>query len=266
MVAPTSMFFVLAAMLGLMVRNVAATEFEEFETKTELEAWQQTYLYLAPTSNGKGWGVFAAKPFQKGDVVEVAPMWVGFETHDAVLGETIFEDYHSERWEWDGTDHQSKAAYMLGPSHMFNSGTEEKQNVQLEQFGDVDSVAFGLSAIRDIAVGEELLGNYGSEWFTKRGMYPVLVDDTEIDTTTKATTPSLIDDEWRDLYTSKIYAGCGRQNCPALTTTERFDMDSFIESRLSPLESGFRNARAKVQIDQAGTLLEIAQPMSWTSK
>jgi hypothetical protein len=258
MVKSTSMLFVLVVMLGLMVRNVAATELDEEKDRNVLEAWQQTYLYLAPTSNGKGWGVFAAKPFRKGDVVEVAPMWVGFESHEAVLGETIFEDYHIERWEWDGSDHQSKAAYTLGPSHMFNSGPEEQQNVQLEQFGDEDYVGFGLSATRDIAVGEELLGNYGSEWFTKRGMYPVLVDDTENDTTMKAATPLLIDDEWRDLYTSKIYTGCGRQNCPALTTTDRFDMDSFIETRLSPLEAGYRNARAKVSIDEAGTLLEIA--------
>jgi hypothetical protein len=27
----------------------------------------------------KGWGIYAAKWSQKGDVIEVTPMWIGFE-------------------------------------------------------------------------------------------------------------------------------------------------------------------------------------------
>jgi uncharacterized protein len=240
------------------------TRMEEDHEYPMLESWQENYFYMAPSTNGKGWGVFAAKAFQKGDVVEVSPMWVSFENHDLVVEGTILNNYISDLWESDGT---TSTALLFGYSHMFNHGHKNKQNIRLTQFGDGMDMAFGISAKRDIAPGEELLSNYGSDWFTTRGLHLVVdkeehpLDDEEAHSSNTATklTPRIEDAEWREMYTSKIFAGHGGHNYQALTNSEdtAYDMEAYIRNRVGPQEAGYRNARAKVPIREAGTLLEI---------
>jgi hypothetical protein len=225
------------------------------------DSWQETYVYMAPSTQGKGWGVFAAKSFRKGDIVELAPLWVGFERMDPLMRQTLLDNYHAERWEWDGTMHHSKTVLIFGPNHFFNHGNDDEQNVKLLQMGDDETVAYGHYALRDIAMGEELLANYGTEWFAQRGLHQVAAegnDPLDQSSPTKST-PWIDDDEWKELYTSKIYAGHGRENCPGLSSSQNrdYNMKAYIRNRMAPWESGYRSARAKVPITEAGTLLEI---------
>jgi hypothetical protein len=179
---------------------------------TGLESWQQNYWYMAPCTNSGtriGWGVFAAKSFQKGDMIEVAPMWIGFENSEPLLMDTVLYHYVVERWEWDRTihDYESKSALIFGPSHMFNHGQGNAQNIKLLQLGNDDSPAFGHYAIRDITMGEELLANYGGpDWFLGR-------DLALVDTGASTRTTWSEDAAWRKLYTSKIYTGHGQKTC-----------------------------------------------------
>jgi hypothetical protein len=290
-----------------------------------LESWQENYLYMAPSSSSssssknknnnnnnkkgrkKGWGIYAAKSFQKGDVIEVTPMWIGFENFDPLSMETILNHYMAERWEWNETleVYQSKSVLNFGPNHMFNhggggtrknnnnnnngndddddddnseKGKEPQQNIKLVQMGDADSVTFGHYALRDIAVGEELLANYGGPiWFQQRGLELVVddddddLDDDDVDENSTAMVDNnndIHDAAWRDMYTSKIYVGHGMEDCDTLLVEDeekeldehqRYNMEGYIQTRVAPWDtsSGYRNARAKVRIDQAGTLLEL---------
>jgi uncharacterized protein YceK len=242
-------------------------EDENVESSIGPNSWKENYLYMAPSNHGKGWGVYAAKSFRKGDVVELAPMWVGFEAVEPLMFQTILNNYHAERWEWDGTTHHSKTVLIFGPNHIFNHGHDHEQNIKLLQMGDDDAVAFGHYALRDIAMGEELLANYGSQWFAARGLHQIRVGQEEVNdpvmdkssSSSSSSLPTNITDEWKELYTSKIYAGHGKENCHSLVYSRDSDynMIPYIRQRMTSMESGYLNARAKVPITNAGTLLEI---------
>jgi uncharacterized protein len=274
------------------------------DTTTELKSWQENWLYLAPSKHGTGWGVFAAKSFDKGDIIEVAPLFLRFAEEEPLMKESILDNYHYEYWKWDGYGHVAHTVLSFGYTLFYNHG--EEQNIKYFKWGDDPTLhnpefvaAVGYYAKRDIAVGEELLCTYGgSSWFEQRELYmvdPTVTNNNHNDTTNIRTTTSLPndndnerwgeentnpnengaaqqqqqlwveDEEWRELYTSKIYSGFGKTNFKALLQSlfddkskRKYDMKSYYKTRVAPFEAGYRNSRAKVTIDREGTLLEIA--------
>jgi uncharacterized protein len=272
-------------------------------TTTELKSWQENWLYLAPSKHGTGWGVFAAKSFDKGDIIEVAPLFLRFDEEEPLLKESILDNYHYEYWKWDGCGHVAHTVLSFGYTLFYNHG--EEQNIKYFKWGDDPTVhnpefvaAVGYFAKRDIAVGEELLCTYGgSSWFAQRELYmmdPTVTNNDKSITNNRTTTTSnpndndneswgeentnpnggaqqeqhqlwVEDEEWRELYTSKIYSGFGKMNFKALLESlfddkskRKYDMKSYYKTRVAPFEAGYRNSRAKVAIDKEGTLLEIA--------
>ena len=292
--------------------------------KPKLQSWQENYLYLAPSKHGTGWGVYAAKPFNKGDIVEVAPLFLRFAEEEPVLKETILDHYHYEYWKWNGYGHDAHTVLSFGFSLLYNHG--EKPNIKYDKWGEeptIDdpssSVAVGYYAKRNIKVGEELLCTYGGQsWFEQRGM--IMVDPTSKDgkpiegkkkkekhdaTTTAANLPLTLDDddsscsdddeddihphhssrqpsepaiplddeEWKELYTSKIYTGHGKKKLKQVMKSitqakseRKYNMKPYYKTRAAPFNAGYRNARAKVNIKAEGITLEIVPALIISKK
>ena len=158
-------------------------------------------FYLQQSSNGYGWGVFAGKDFNRGEIVLMAPMFLRFipsssspnnnsqnhgdyddDDYDdddcPVLQATVLNHYHYEYWAWvDGVTHERQYQLSFGYMLYFNHSSF-RSNIRYCHFGkepDLDnpsnSVGLGYYALRDIWKGEELLTDYGGpEWFSGRGI------------------------------------------------------------------------------------------------
>jgi hypothetical protein len=58
-----------------------------------LESWQSCDFFLAPSSTG--WGVFAARDFGEGELVDAAPLVIRTwdDRHDGITKATVLDDY-----------------------------------------------------------------------------------------------------------------------------------------------------------------------------
>lgn len=137
---------------------------------------------LGPSTNGLGWGVFAERDYLKGDIVEIAPLFVrlGLE-EDAipVAKQTMLDDYHYEFPFYNDILGKSEIYSMLSFGRtLYYNHSSQQTNIKQKQVGaeptieDPDGlVAIVYIALCDIKKGEELLVDYGgSEWFSQRGI------------------------------------------------------------------------------------------------
>ena len=325
--------------MGVEGKNGGSQEVDDDEDR--LPTWQDNFLFLAPSQHGTGWGVYAARDFQKGDIIEVAPLFLRFGEEDRVLKETILDHYHYEYWKWNGYGHDANTVLSFGYSLFYNHG--DKPNIKYAKWGEEptiedpsSSVCVGYYAKRNIKIGEELLCTYGGEsWFTQRGMIMVdptskdgrrneseikkkndkengskknkktlvpssqiLNDDSESSTSyseeedddadaddpqhhgqssSSTTTPKcaipLDDEEWKELYTSKIYTGHGKKKFKEVmkSITEakserKYNVKPYYKTRVAPFNAGYRNARAKVSIAKEGITMEIVPALIISKK
>jgi SET domain len=133
-------------------------------------------IYLAPSKLG-GWGVYAARDFERGEVVEVAPRYVTLKTVD-LESNALYDFHYGFSYQRDLSD-DSFGATIFGMTMFYNHGPGAKHNVLYTFFGtepDKDfpwaSILVGFTARRRIKRGEELLSSYGKteQWFTARGL------------------------------------------------------------------------------------------------
>lgn len=129
---------------------------------------------IRETGTPRGRGVFAARDFRKGEVVETSAVVVlafPFEQLPLPLQRMVFA--------WPGADERPCAnAIALGYGSLYNGANPA--NLRYER--DTEHARIRFVAIRDIAGGEELTINYstsdgspGSEhdgWFTDHGIAP----------------------------------------------------------------------------------------------
>ena len=161
---------------------------KKHEQEQQSSSWRQSNLYLAPSSQGDGWGVYSYKDLTMGDIVEFAPMLLRFpEDQPAILKDTILNNYHYEHWAWNGVAYVSQFVLSFGYMLYFNHSS--KPNISYQQFGrepDLDepdnSVGLGYYAVCDIPAHTELFCDYGgSEWFKDRGLELVDADEPTVD-------------------------------------------------------------------------------------
>lgn len=120
-------------------------------------------LAIASTP-GRGRGVFAARAFRRGEVIERAPVIPFARSIVAPLAGSILDDY----WFWWDEQHNAAA---LGCGSLYNHACPA--NARFDR--DFTSRTLVFSAVRAIAVGEEITINYRGEpddpspvWFTTR--------------------------------------------------------------------------------------------------
>lgn len=133
-------------------------------------------VYMAPSKIG-GWGVYAGRDFEDGEIVELSPRFLTMKND--FLDMNVLDDYHyGFTFHLDPSD-TSFGVVTFGMAMWFNHGPGEKQNVVYTSFGrepdkDMAWAAEGLGYVanRFIKRGEELLSSYGDtdQWFTDRGL------------------------------------------------------------------------------------------------
>jgi SET domain-containing protein len=112
-------------------------------------------LKLVPI-DGKGRGVVTNRPIRKGKVVEAGPV-IRMKKIDRLDRGTVLSNYP---FEWD--DKPYVQAFPLGWAGLLNHS--DKPNCKIES--DIAGEVLVITAIRNIAKGEELVWDYGIKpWF-----------------------------------------------------------------------------------------------------
>jgi len=118
----------------------------------------------------RGRGMFAARKFLKGELIERAPVVVIDEKKWPNAAKTILSDY---AFDWGEKDEH--AAIALGYISIYNHSYSP--NAQLEQM--LDELMMEIIAIKDLEQGDEITINYNGDpenkdelWFTQRTPRP----------------------------------------------------------------------------------------------
>lgn len=107
------------------------------------------FLYLKNTE-GRGRGVFTAKPIPAGSSIESCPVIV-LSAHDtAIIHTTHLHDYYF-LWDDDG-----QSAIALGYGSLYNHASQPNADYEM----DIDQRTIEVFALRDIEAGEEITFNY----------------------------------------------------------------------------------------------------------
>lgn len=135
-----------------------------------------TYTDVRSTHSAKGRGVFALKAFQKGDRVEISPVFVVRAPWEALP-----EDVQKVVYEWGQlgpTPQEHVWGIALGVGSLFNHANP----ANLEYRADWDQQTLHFYAARDIEKDEELTINYNENgevvstqdtWFEQVGVEPL---------------------------------------------------------------------------------------------
>lgn len=130
------------------------------EPKRERVMYPRWDIHLGDSElDTEGLGVFAARDFKKGEIVEICPYLQIFKGHVDDQCELI--DYTFD------FDNESEVL-ILGYGSMYN----HHKNHNLEYIFDEDTDMFEYSCIRDIKCGEELTVDYGEEFWLAREEEP----------------------------------------------------------------------------------------------
>lgn len=129
-------------------------------------------IYVKDTDTPKGRGVFAARAFSAGEVVEECPVLLLRKPYEA-----LHKELKTMVFYWDQpAGSSSTQALALGYGTLYNHSNPS--NLRYET--DSDALLIRLVAVRDIHPDEELTINYSSEgggpasddewWFEEKGI------------------------------------------------------------------------------------------------
>lgn len=254
----------LFASLCLLISIFATIASAEQKSEDSLQPWQECETFLAPSPwQGGGWGVFAARPFQRGDIVEIAPLFIPIDMQDPSIVNSVLRDYiyAYPRLKEDG-DLDKMAAVVYG-STMFCNHHPTNPNAAWINFGQESYPEFrdaaqtvGLMALRDIRAGEELFTSYGDQddggrqWFRDRGL--TLMDIPSV----MQLTPQELE-QGAAQFCTKVHAGIGQTTWKervAPTQPAHVPFSALDIARLAPIDVGVGGAIAKVDIRQGDNL------------
>jgi hypothetical protein len=154
--------------------------------------WQDCHFFLAPTRSMQ-WGVFANRPFERGETVHVVGLtFLPMSPHrPAVERGSVLGDYVYGYWQIDHDKVMQLYSILLGPDMMYNHHPTDP-NVEFQTFGREPNAGLetamnpqGFVARRDIQRGEELFSTYkhgnqldgGVGWFQAREIVMEEPDD-----------------------------------------------------------------------------------------
>ncbi|KAL3941824.1 MAG: hypothetical protein SGBAC_003870 [Bacillariaceae sp.] len=230
------------------------------------KVWQGCSTFLAPSlSTAMGWGVFAGRSFQEGEIVDMASLILPMPKPSPQVENSVLDDYVYGYHRVHFTPEirlEEMLGVLIGMSMIFNSHPTEP-NLEYTAFGreparDVPNTSnsVGFRAKRFIRAGEELFSHYGNkennDWFEVRR---ILLQHPE----TSQTMP--LSKDISEKYCSKVHSGIGRPTWegrifPILPPKEvvGFHLDP---AYLPPWDAGYQEARAKVDIVR-GQRIEIS--------
>lgn len=135
-------------------------------------ALNQQSVYIRETGTPKGRGVFAARAFRAGEVVEVCPVLLLRKPY-----ETLHKELKTVVFHWPVPEGSAATqALALGYGSLYNHSNPS--NMRYETDGESRVVRF--IAVRDITPDEELTINYNADgggnvsedewWFEEKGI------------------------------------------------------------------------------------------------
>jgi hypothetical protein len=210
-----------------------------------------------------GWGVFAARSFEIGEIVDMAPGIVPMPAGSIAVQDSVLDDYAYGYWRLKGyNDVERLYAIMFGMDMFYNHHVEP--NLEYMTFGREPapnvpnaSNSVGFIAKRRIEVGEQLFSTYGQEdqgkdWFSRRGIELQNPGESRIESEDMP--------KYQAEYCSKIYAGIGVPTWEGrilpILPPRGLPFRTDLSSRLAPFDAGFGDAKAKVSIS-SGERIEI---------
>ncbi|CAJ1968613.1 unnamed protein product [Cylindrotheca closterium] len=220
-----------------------------------------------------GWGVFAGRSFQEGEIVDLASLILPMPKPSPQVENSVLDDYIYGYHRVHFTPEirlEEMLGVLTGMSMIFNSHPTEP-NLEYTAFGrepalDVPNAsnAVGFRAKRFIRAGEELFSHYGNkennDWFEIRRI-PLRYPETS---QTMPLSKDILEE-----YCSKVNSGIGRPTwegriLPILPPKEvvGFHLDP---SYLPPWDAGYQEARAKVDI-VSGQRIEISTGLLMSQK
>jgi uncharacterized protein len=105
---------------------------------------------------GKGRGVFTRRAILEGTIVETAHVIVMSETDRTLIDQTLLHDYIFE-WQPNGAN---MCCMALGNIPLYN----HSYSANCEHAMDYSNGTMLITAVRNIAAGEELTINYNGDW------------------------------------------------------------------------------------------------------
>jgi hypothetical protein len=217
------------------------------------------------------WGVFANRPFERGEIVDVAGLTLPMSPHRPAVERSVLGDYVYGYWRVaDDEVVMQLYSILLGPDMMYNHHPTDP-NVEFQTFGREPNAGLetamnpqGFVARRDIQRGEELFSTYkhgnqldgGVGWFQAR---EIVMEEPHMTLLDEDALPTLA-----SLYCSKIVAGvhleAWRERVMPLWPPGRTMSRMKDVGWLPPLQGGsdvgWGNARAKVPV-KTGERLEM---------
>jgi uncharacterized protein len=114
---------------------------------------QQSGVYVT-YSEVHGKGVFAARDYEAGDVIEICPIILFPKSELPYMRNTVLDDYYFD-WGDDG----EWFAVCMGYGSFYNHAYEPNAEYGM----DFDAQTIDFHAIKPIAFGEEIFVNYNGE-------------------------------------------------------------------------------------------------------
>lgn len=130
-------------------------------------------LYLNNAAN-KGRGVFCTEDIAKGDVIEIAPVFIFKEEDAAHVSKTLIADYvfsckiSDSLCAWFGIKDPKNMAVCLSAGALSFCNHLPAPNAEVVWREDGNSLFSVLQALRDIPKDTEIGISYGGSWFATR--------------------------------------------------------------------------------------------------
>lgn len=250
-------------------------------SSSKLLSWMDCHVFLAPSKIPEfGYGVFAGRNYEKGEIVELAPLIIPLQPKSPIVQHTVVDDYvyGYYRVNMEKKELQLYNAIIFGYTMYVNhQENDELVNLKFTTYSrepvpgvpnlENASNSLGFIATRPIQAGEELFTSYYQQYGnSKQWFHDRQIELLEIESISKTQyTPDNNElDTIKELHCSKIYSGLGTPtwkkgvlNIIPSTVKVPFFMNH--ESRLHPtIDAGLGNVISKEVTIKMGERIEIS--------
>eukprot|EP00934_Nitzschia_sp_Nitz4_P004876 Nitzschia sp. Nitz4//scaffold62_size106224//43427//44701//NITZ4_004354-RA/size106224-processed-gene-0.30-mRNA-1//1//CDS//3329555850//4866//frame0 len=212
-------------------------------------------IFLAPSSS-MGWGVFAARDFERGEIVEIVPAYLSLPSTGVEIQSSILYDYvhttgcSSSALDMENDEEPSMDQLLLGLGSSYNH--HSSPNIAFMEYAKPKGHLMTVQAIRNISKGEELLARYGdNDWFQARGIQQQSLPPKQVSI-------SPVDIPfYQQKYCSRVQAGVGNQTWYERILPHIQRVDFTLRQELAKWDAGLGYVRARYDL-QPGDRIELS--------